>query len=117
MVLRFSTHLLPGIPADTPYFMDLVASQEQKQILKLLSVPAEIGRPYIVAKDVPADRLRTLRTAFDATLADPLFLADAQKERLTVIGPLTGEAAQDYVADLYRSTPEVISAAKTISGD
>lgn len=117
IVLRFSTHLLPGIPADAPYFIDLVGSPEQKQVLKLLSVPGEIGRAYIVSKDVPADRLRALRSAFDATLADPLFLADAQKEGLTVIGPLTGEAAQDYVADLYRSPPEVISAARAISGD
>lgn len=117
IVLRFSTHLLPGIPAEAPYFLDLVDSSEQKQVLKLLSVPADIGRPYIASKAVPADRLQVLRAAFNATIADPLFLADAQKEGLTVIGPLTGEAAQDYVADLYRSPPEVVSAARTISGD
>ena len=93
------------------------SSPEQKQTLKLLSVPGDIGRAFLLSKSVPPDRLRILRRAFDATMADPAFRADAEKVGLTVIGPLTGEAADAYVADLYKSTPDVIAAAKAISGD
>jgi hypothetical protein len=30
-----------------------------------------VGRPILTASDVPADRVRALRKAFDETLADP----------------------------------------------
>ena len=48
--------------------MDLATTQEQKDLLAILNASGELGRPFIVAKQVPADRVKMLRAAFAATL-------------------------------------------------
>ena len=39
----------------------------------------EYGRPYFLPPDVPAERVEALRRAFDATMKDEGFVADAAK--------------------------------------
>ena len=57
--------------------------------------------------DVPKDRVETLRRAFDATMKDPEFLAEAEKTKLTV-GPLPGEELQKLVADVAAISPAIL---------
>jgi hypothetical protein len=83
---------------------------------RLLVSGAEIGRPFLVSKSVPTDRVSALRAAFDATMKDPEFLADAEKQRL-LIGPDNGAAVAKRIADIYASPPEVIARARDIAGD
>jgi tripartite-type tricarboxylate transporter receptor subunit TctC len=116
LLVRFSKTLAPGMPADLPFGGDLLADAGKKRILSLLTASAFVGRPYIAPKGVPADRLAALRTAFDKTMKDPEFLADTAKQRL-VVAPMTGPAVEAYIKDLYQSPPDVIAAAKQISGD
>ncbi len=71
MLVRFSRTLAPGMPADLPYAGDLLTDAKKKQTLNLLTAGSVVGRPYIAPRDVPADRLAALRTAFDATMKDP----------------------------------------------
>jgi hypothetical protein len=49
-------------------------------------------------------------------MKDPEFLADAAKLRLAVT-PMTGAQVEMYIRDLYRTPPDVIAAAKEISGE
>jgi tripartite-type tricarboxylate transporter receptor subunit TctC len=77
MLIRFSKTLAPGMPAALPYAGDLLADPKKKQVLTLLTAGAVVGRPYIAPKGVPAERLAALRAAFDATMKEPKFLADA----------------------------------------
>lgn len=116
MLVRFSRTLAPGMPADLPYAGDLLTDAKKKQTLNLLTAGSVVGRPYIAPRDVPADRLAALRTAFDATMKDPQFLADAAKQRLAVT-PMTGAESEAFVKELYQAPAEVIAAAKVISGE
>ena len=75
-----------------------------------------MGRPYIAPKGVPADRLAALRAAFDATMKDPEFLADSEKQHLAVT-PMTGAEVETFVKALYRTPPDIAAAAREISGD
>jgi tripartite-type tricarboxylate transporter receptor subunit TctC len=77
--------------------------------------PSFVERPYVASKAVPADRVAVLRAAFNAVLKDPQLLAEAEKLRLPVIGPLKGEEAAAYVADMYKASPDVIAAARKIT--
>jgi hypothetical protein len=52
--------------------------------------------------------VQALRRAFDATMKDPEFLADATKFSLE-IDPLTGEQVQEVIARVIR-TPEPVAA-------
>jgi tripartite-type tricarboxylate transporter receptor subunit TctC len=116
MLIRFSRQLVPGMPADLPYAGDLLADPKKKQTLNLLTAGAVVGRPYIAPRAVPADRLAALRAAFDATMKDSEFLADSAKQRLLVT-PMTGAEVEGFIKELYQTPPDVVAAAKEISGD
>src|SRR5262249_42297095 len=75
---------LPAVPSA----LDLVTDPENKRVLELILMRQEAGRPFAAPPGVPLDRLAALRRAFDATLDDPEFRADADKAQLE-IEPLT----------------------------
>jgi tripartite-type tricarboxylate transporter receptor subunit TctC len=87
--------------------MDLAKTDEQKTAMRLLFARTEYARPYFLPPDVPAERVRALRRAFDATMKDPAFVADAQKLQLE-LSPMTGEAMQALVADLATTPPAIV---------
>ena len=91
-----------------PFALDLVKSEEERQVLELIFAKYQTGRPYFVAPGVPEERVAALRTAFDATMKDPALLSDAKTQRLE-ISPMTGAQVQALLARLYR-TPEAIVA-------
>ena len=113
--LRSSKVILPGMTKETPYITDLISDPKKKEIIEFLHSPAYLGRPFIVSKAVPADRVAALRRAFDAAVKDPEMIAEAAKLKLPIEGPLTGEEAAAYVAELYKSPPDVVSAARKIT--
>jgi tripartite-type tricarboxylate transporter receptor subunit TctC len=116
LLIRFSRALAPGMPETLPYAGDLLADAKKKSIFGLLTAGALIGRPFIAPKAVPADRLAALRAAFDATMKDPEFLADADRQRL-VVTPMTGPEVEREIKQLYQTPPDVVAAAKEISGE
>ncbi len=83
---------------------DVVKDENNRRVLEVIFNQSEFGRPYIAPPGVPADRLNALRRAFDATMTDPEFLAEAAKAKLP-INPMTGEDFEAQVAKLY-TVPE-----------
>jgi len=73
----------PELP-DVPMAVDLAKTDAERQALLLLLARLEYGRPYFLPPGVPAERVNALRRAFDATMKDKEFLADAQKISLDV---------------------------------
>jgi tripartite-type tricarboxylate transporter receptor subunit TctC len=116
LLIRFSRNLAPGMPADLPYAGDLLTDPSKKQIFTLLGAGAVVGRPFIAPRAVPADRLAALRSAFDATMKDPEFLAEAARQRL-MVAPMTGAEVTAFLRTLQQTPPEIIAGARTISGE
>jgi tripartite-type tricarboxylate transporter receptor subunit TctC len=96
----------PEMP-DVPLMMDLAKDDADRAVLKLLSTSVVIGRPIFAAPGVPAERVAALRKAFDDTMKDPEFLAEAKEAKLD-LDPVSGEELQRLVADVV-STPKQIS--------
>jgi tripartite-type tricarboxylate transporter receptor subunit TctC len=96
----------PDLP-HVPLIMDMVKTPEQRQVLRLVFAGQVMGRPFLAPPGVPADRLAALRKAFMATMQDPAFLAEAEKIKLE-IRPVSGEAVQKLVAEVYASPAEVV---------
>jgi tripartite-type tricarboxylate transporter receptor subunit TctC len=92
---------------DVPLLMDLVGNPDDKAAMRLLSAPTTIGRPIFTTPDVPADRVKALRTAFDSMLKDQAFLEEAKKSKLD-IEPVGGEELQRIVAEII-ATPKPIA--------
>ena len=116
LVIRFSPHVAMGLPESVTYAGDLLKDPKKKQVYQLLASSSDIGRPFIAPKEVPADRVKLLRTAFNATMKDDKFLADAEKMKLLVT-PMTGEEVEKILVEMYKSPSEVVAMAKEISGD
>jgi tripartite-type tricarboxylate transporter receptor subunit TctC len=96
---------------DVPTAVAFAPSEEDRQMLAFYFGPNDMGRPYIAPPDVPADRLTALRRAFDATMKDPAFLADAKKTKMDV-DPMTGEDMQKLIKDIYTTKPALVARVK-----
>lgn len=83
LLLQTSLQKDPQLP-DTPWIMDYAKTNEQKAILELVLGPRLIQRPVLAPPNVPEDRAKALRDAFDATLEDPAFLAQAKTSKVDI---------------------------------
>jgi tripartite-type tricarboxylate transporter receptor subunit TctC len=92
---------------EIPTAIEFGRTDEEKQVLSAILKASEIGTSFFTTPGVPADRLAALRRAFDATMKDPEFLAEAERSRLTV-GPMTGEEVQKLVAEVTDLPPALI---------
>lgn len=94
--------------ADVPLLTDLTTDKEKQQIFKLFSGEIGLGRPFLTTPGIPADRLAALRKAFQETMADPAFRADAKQARLGV-HPLSADKLKD-ISDSILDTPAALVA-------
>jgi tripartite-type tricarboxylate transporter receptor subunit TctC len=94
--------------ANVPLIMDFAKNEEIKQIFKLVFARQPMGRPFLAAPGIPAERVAALRKAFMDTLHDKEFLAEAARMKLE-INPVSGEAVQNIVHEVYR-TPKQVTA-------
>jgi tripartite-type tricarboxylate transporter receptor subunit TctC len=112
VIVQMGLTKLPELP-DVPSALDLVADVESKQVLKLILIRQEAGRPFAAPPGVPADRLAALRRAFDATLADGEFRADADKAQLE-IEPLTAGEIDTLLALAYGAPKAIVQKAAAL---
>ena len=115
LLVRFSRTRLPTMPMTMAYASDLLSDEKKKETFNLLTAAALIGRPYIAPKNVPADRVAALQAAFNATMKDPEFLAEAEKQRM-IVTPMTGGEVEAAIEKLYQTPPDIVAAAKEITG-
>jgi hypothetical protein len=97
--------------SDVPLMHELAKTAEQRQVLTLVSSPPALGRPFFTTQDVPADRVAALRKAFDATMRDEAFLAEAKQLGLDM-NPLSGEKVTQIVMDTINAPADAVAKAK-----
>jgi tripartite-type tricarboxylate transporter receptor subunit TctC len=98
---------LPGVPL----ISDFATSERQRQIVKLVVSRQTMGRPFMAPPGLPDDRKAALRAAFDATMKDPEFLAEA-KVRGQEVNPVSGEAIDRLLTELYAAPADVVEETK-----
>jgi tripartite-type tricarboxylate transporter receptor subunit TctC len=87
------------------FALDLLRIEADKTLLIAASAPLGLGRPFVAPPDIPAERLAILRTAMMATIKDPQFRADCEKQRLECSNPRSGEQIEALITQAY-ATPE-----------
>jgi tripartite-type tricarboxylate transporter receptor subunit TctC len=112
IIVQMGLMKLPDLP-DVPSALDLVADLENKQVLELILIRQEAGRPFAAPPGVPTDRLAALRRAFDATLADGEFRSDADKAQLE-IEPLTAAEIETLLATAYGAPKTIVQKAAAL---
>jgi tripartite-type tricarboxylate transporter receptor subunit TctC len=100
----------PEVEAEikAPSIFTLTKTPEQKQALEYLYAGQGIGRPFVAPPDLGADRVKMLRSAFNATMKDPEFLADAKKSKLDV-HPSDGEKLEALIKRIYATPKDLVA--------
>jgi tripartite-type tricarboxylate transporter receptor subunit TctC len=111
--VRFTEFRPPEIPESAAYIGTFAETDEQRQLLDVLDAADEVGRPFIMSKQVPADVVTMMRNAFNDTMKDTAFLAEMGRQQLPV-NPLTGEEAEKIVAKMTSVPPAIVAKARAI---
>jgi tripartite-type tricarboxylate transporter receptor subunit TctC len=106
VLLQASTTRHPELP-DVPTALELAKTDEQRQAIEFLFLPAEMGRPIAAPPGIPAAQKTILLDSFAKLVKDAAFLADAKKAGLEVDGPMTGAEVEKVVERIY-ATPKPI---------
>ena len=96
-----------GVPPLWPFIKD----ETNRKVAELVVSQQVFQRSYIVPPGTPAEQVKILRTAFDATMKDPQFLADATKMKISIT-PLSGQQVQDLVAKMYSAPRDLVERAR-----
>jgi hypothetical protein len=94
--------------AAAPTMLEAAKTDGDRAALTMMFARTEYGRPYFAPPDVPAGRVALLRRAFDATMKDPAFIADAAQLQLE-LSPATGEEVQALVAKLAGTPADIVA--------
>jgi tripartite-type tricarboxylate transporter receptor subunit TctC len=98
---------------DVPLMDELGRTPDETALLKLVSSPVALGRPFMTAPGVPAERVEMLRKAFDATMSNPEFLEEANHAQLD-LNPLTGAAVAEIVNESLNTRPELVEKVRSV---
>jgi tripartite-type tricarboxylate transporter receptor subunit TctC len=96
-----------------PELWKYMNNDDDRRVTELVVSQQIFQRSYIAPPGTPADQINTLRTAFDATMMDPQFLADADTVRIAIT-PLSGAKVQDIVQKLYATPKATIERARQV---
>jgi tripartite-type tricarboxylate transporter receptor subunit TctC len=110
LIVQLALEKAADLP-DVPLITELATSDRQRQILKLIFSRQTMGRPFAGPPGIPPDRAEALRKAFDLTMKDPEFLAEAQTRGLE-INPVSGHDVEKLIAELYATPRDVVTEAR-----
>jgi tripartite-type tricarboxylate transporter receptor subunit TctC len=104
---------------DVPLFKDLMdkykTADQVRGLAKVLLASDEFGRPLVFPPGVPADRVKTMRDAFNKTIADSSFLAEAKRRRLD-IDATKGEEFDILAKEVMTTSADVVERVKKLIG-
>lgn len=107
--LQLGVEKIPEL-GDTPHVLDLTDDPKEKAALRLIFSRQSMARPFAAPPNLPPERAKALRDAFDATMKDPAFLADMAKQKLEV-RPVAGVELDELVREVYGYPADVVKIA------
>jgi len=109
VIVQMGLAKLRDLP-DVPSALDLIEDAGNRQVMELILIRQEAGRPFAAPPGTPADRVAALRRAFEDTLADPEFVAEANRMQLE-IEPMTGDAIEKMLTKAYAAPKAIVERA------
>ena len=94
-----------------PELWKFISNNDDRKVSEMVVSQQIFQRSYVAPPGTPAEQIATLRTAFDATMSDPQFLADADAVRIAIT-PLSGAKVQEIVQKLYATPKAIIERAR-----
>ena len=95
-----------------PLSISFAKTPEAHQIMEFVFTQSNFGRPFVMAPEVPAERVEAVRRAFTTVLQDADLLAEAKTMNLEIDQPMTGADLQTIVARLLATPPDIVEKTK-----
>ena len=111
-IIQIGLEKEPDLP-DVPLLLDQPVAPEDKPVLEFMSKAVMVGRPIGTTPGVPPARVNVLRRAFDATLKDSEFVAEATAQNAE-IDYMSGETLAKIIDDLIGAPPAVHERVKAV---
>jgi tripartite-type tricarboxylate transporter receptor subunit TctC len=110
--VQFGIKRHPELP-DVSWIYDYARNENDRAAMNLAFGNSEFGRPFIAPPGVPAPVVEILRTAFEQTMADPAFQADAESRQLD-LDFTSGSEIQSLIDTIYNTPPSVTERVRKI---
>lgn len=112
ILFQTGTRPLPGYP-DVPDIQSKVKDPTDRLALEFLLAREILGRPFLAPPGMAPERALLLRNAFEATMRDPEFLAEADREKIEV-ELVTGAQIDAILQNAAKSPEAVINRVKQV---
>jgi tripartite-type tricarboxylate transporter receptor subunit TctC len=96
-----------------PSVQELARNDEDRQVIALIISGDALGKPLALSPGVPAERVKALRDAFNATVKDPEFIKAATTARIEV-NPIPGVTLQQTVQRVLATPKHLAERARAI---
>jgi tripartite-type tricarboxylate transporter receptor subunit TctC len=113
IVVRMLEAKSPEVPQGVPWAGEFLKTTEDLEVLRVLTTAMELGRPYVMSGQAPADRVAILQKAFAAAAMDKQF-AELAAARNLGLSPVTGEEAQQLLTKVFTTPKRIIDRAREI---
>lgn len=105
---------------DAPTIYELMdknkTSGAGRTLAKVILSSGDFGRPIVAPPGVPADRVKILRDAFDRTVTEAAFLAEAERRRLE-IDPTGSDEMESLAKDVMATPSDIVGRMRKLLGD
>ncbi|MDB5508777.1 MAG: Tripartite-type tricarboxylate transporter, receptor component TctC [Hyphomicrobiales bacterium] len=113
ILVQLGAKAAPDLP-NVPSALDLAANDEDRTLLELFLARLAIAWPLAAPSGVPPERVAALRAAFQATMTDPDYKAEAEKQAIEV-DPVRAEEISEILDRVYKSPETVVERARKIA--
>jgi tripartite-type tricarboxylate transporter receptor subunit TctC len=96
---------------DVPLALDFARIDADRQAIALIVSPNLFARPFAAPPGLPSERLEALRQAFNETVTDPDYLAEA-KARALHIELVSGPELEAVLRKIYATPSDVVARVK-----
>ncbi len=114
ILVQFGGTRMPDLP-DVPTAIELATDDESRQLFEFIASKFVLARPLALPPGVPQERVQALRQAFDRTMKDPAFLADAAKVSLN-INPVNAAEMVRLIQKIENTPDNVVNRIRSIFG-
>jgi tripartite-type tricarboxylate transporter receptor subunit TctC len=115
VVSQLSLERHPEFP-NVPLASEAAKNEEDRKALEIIFLSTEFARPFVAPPKMPAMQTKALRDAFMATMRDPGFIADIEKQQLE-ISPMSAEEMEGWLKQAYEAPPNLIKRIRTALAD
>jgi tripartite-type tricarboxylate transporter receptor subunit TctC len=112
-IVQVVPRAFPDLP-NVPLAIGLARTDEARRLVQVaLHSAGAFSRPFVLPPGTPKERVKLLRAAFQDTLKDKTFIAEAEKAKLG-LDPVTGEELEKMLAELFTLDPALVAKLKDV---